>query len=844
MRLRDLLACSLLFVAGCKDFPVIAADECGNAVIEDGEDCDTFVGLRGAHCRPRGVEGECHFDCGTGSDGSRYICPEGMGCAADGLCRLPTGGFERRTKFASTVSSWLSAADFDGDGRTDIISSEPADQVQQARFHLHYFDRDSMLEETRTFPRFTTRPFARDLTGDGRADLVFSNFRIGMVPGRADRDWVPATFSSYQVQGSEIRVAGAYDDFVGFGSPLLALTALDDKSGIYVPDFISGTLELRAELEAPVARIAGEPTPANLIEGGDSPCDEIVVAFRDRGSLRVFDVCTPGDDDTQTGVVWRDAPLEHVIALPEGLKIDAGPIAADVDGDSHLDVLIGAQERVYVAYGDGSKLESVASPLPVPYYGNDGLPKDMPMPLAAGDITGDGIADYVLPNGVWASRFKLDGSGVSYFRAFENRSDPWSMARIADINGNELPDVVAAAAGSLGLALLNGTGGPYQIAARLATRGPVRFLIAGDFDGDLIDDMGFVEQAPTPEQADILAIAFGVRDGAPLESKRVAELSHVQQLGKQTELGMDILFASSSQKVGGVERSLLTLFDGSPDRLPFATYTLTTFSTDAQLVDSAAPALLLGDFGAQGAGDVMALGMRGPTADWALWLLPEIGAGEQPPRLLESSHPESVRPVTARGDVITTTVASGAGDLDGDGLDEALWLMPDVEVGCSLLVYGVDVAAGRAEQLQQVAFDEPCTTPELALVDLDGDAALDVLVLLGRHPDDARRLAVLWNDSSGRLQPAAEPLLDHGHDVRGFFAFGKEPRQLAFVDERGLSIARPSPDGDARRYDQVRDLDAFDDARSVVVSDPNGDQLPDIVVADAEGLWLLGAQLE
>jgi hypothetical protein len=41
----------------------------------------------------------------------------------------------------------------------------------------------------------------------------------------------------------------------------------------------------------------------------------------------------------------------------------------------------------------------------------------------------------------------------------------------------------------------------------------------------------------------------------------------------------------------------------------------------------------------------------------------------------------------------------------------------------------------------------------------------------------------------------------------------------------------------------VRDVAGFDDARAVTVTDPNADGVSDIAVADAEGLWLIGAKL-
>jgi hypothetical protein len=276
LRLRRALAWGLLWsVSGCAEFPVIDADVCGNAVIEQGEDCDTFdVELDAggvAKCRPRGVEGACHFDCTAASDGTRAPCPDGMGCASDRLCRAPTGEYEPALQLTPDASSWLSSADFDGDGRMEVISTEPEDQLQQARFRLHYFDPDSRLVETRTFPRFTTRPIAHDVTGDGLADLMFSNQRVGLVPGRKDRSWVPAAFSSYVIPESGLRVVGVHQDAIRGGLPVVALATVGGVAGLYVPNAATARLELRAKLSVSADELAGALLAADVIAGPSSP---------------------------------------------------------------------------------------------------------------------------------------------------------------------------------------------------------------------------------------------------------------------------------------------------------------------------------------------------------------------------------------------------------------------------------------------------------------------------------------------------------------------------------------------------------------------------------------------
>jgi FG-GAP-like repeat len=848
-------ALSLFLLVGCTALPVIEANVCGNGVLEPEaqppEDCDSFVDLEktpGAVCRAKGLPGECHFDCQPDAEGKRATCPSDMGCGSDGICRRATEDFTARVKLSSDPSSWLSTLDFDGDGHLELLSAEPADQFQQARFRLHYFDALGDLRETRTFPRVATRPIARKFDEGDTDDLIFSNFRIGMLPGRADRDWVPATFSSYVIANSDLRVVGVRDDVVGDASALAAFTINDGVWGVYVPSIVDGgKLSARATFPRPVDELAGAPIAADIVVGDDSPCNELVFAFQGEKSFRVLDMCQVGQPGPpQLEVLWRDTPREQVVSMPAGVKIDSGPMAADVDGDGHVDVLIGAGGKTYVARGDGAGLQDVAQgPFTLPVFGAD-EPFELPMPLAAGDVSGDGVADFVLPEAVLTSRKSLTDGSVGYFQSYNNRAEPWSMAEILDLNGNALPDIVAAAAGAPGLTFLNGTGGPYQIPARLSSHGPVRFLTTGDFDGDLIGDVAFVEDGPPRQQTDQLSVAFGARDGTPLPATRVAELSGVEQLSDHRQQGLDELFTASREVVAGKSSATLTLFDGNPDRLPFAPYSLVSFSQDGHLQDWGADALAVGAFTARGANDVVALGMNDPQHGWNLWLIPNIGGEKQPPLLLTAdAPPQGALPLTQQQDgAIRLSVASTAADLEGDGFDEALWLMPQGPQACVLLRYDIDGGSSEATVRSQLAFDEPCATPELVAADLNGDHWLDLLLLLGDPEVGPRRLEVLWNDGQGGFSLDDRSFIGDAKqsDVRAFSVFPQPDQRVAFVTSSSLHVASTSPGGQA--FDVVKDIKGFDDARAVTVTDANADKIADVVVADAEGLWLVGAKLQ
>ena len=846
----------LLTLGGCTNFPVIEGGECGNAVLEplNHEDCDTYVDeedekYAGSQCRKPGDKEECRFDCATQSDGTRPSCPTDMGCDSDGVCRRPTGTFEPKRSLAPDASSWLTLADFDGDKRPELVSSEPADELQLARFRLHYFDNDANLVETRTFPRFTTRPIARKVTSDEHDDLVFSNGRVGVVPGRSDREWVPAAFSSYVVPDAGLRIAGVHEDGIRGGLPIASLTTINGVSGIYVPNFTTRRLELRAKLPSTVENLAGDLLVADLVSGPESPCSELVLAFRGETRLFLFDLCEPVSDAGQPDVDWRDTAIEWTIELPATLPVETGPLSADLDGDGLLDLVFGSGISgpgiaPHVMYGNGLGQLTEPRPLQTPPASMEPIPPPV-MPIAMGDFTADGIADFVMPQELLVSRKASDGSSFGYLRSSSNRGAPWTMAQIADLNGNGFLDVVTASAGETGFIFHNGTGGPYVIGARIATARPLRFLSAGDFDGDLISDLAMLEAGPASAGKDLLSIAFGARDGLPLPPTRVTELAGVEQLGDCSIGSMDELFMATT-RYGEQTESRFTLFDGSPDRLPFATYTLVTFSVDSGIQDYVAASLAFGSFSRREGRDVVVVGTDLFNPEWSPWLLPNLDGLVDPPRLLAWDPPpsRSVSPLREHGTQNALSVASAAADLDGDGLDEALWLMPEAGGGCALLAYDIDADAGSAVEVGRLHFDTDCLEPELGVADLDGDQRPDVLALIGNvAAGQASRIEVFWNDGSGALaQSRRTSLLDpQGGVLRAFSALGPS-LALAYVTDSGLFIVRL--DKNTRSFGEPEQLAELQNATGVVVFDPNGDAQQDIVVADETGLSLLRARLE
>jgi hypothetical protein len=683
--LHALVFGSLSLASGCRDLPEIARGECGNGVVEPefGEDCDTFS-QDGTDCLAADEAHACHFDCSGGS----ADCLDGWGCDPEGVCRFISEGFNEPVSLGVSGAASLRTGDFDGDGRADLLAQMPPDRFGRAPLQWFYFDARGEVLDAPSFPKAVAMPMVSQLSGDGQADVVFSAypgaahlqgdaFRIGVLLGRADRRWIPEAYSSYRVASAHMRMVGVYDDLVGLVASTSALAVLTTPSvgaapGVYVPYEGSGLLELVAPLDAAVEQLIGELQTGNLFEGADSPCRELVLAMQGAQTFSLVDLCEPSERDK---VVFRRPARTARIALEPPASIDTAPLIADLDGDGHLDVILGAGGRAYAAYGDGQALATaIPYDLPSAYPLADTA---LPGPLAVGDVTADGFPDFVLPTHLLLSHRVPDSPLPAYDQTYTNVGDHWTVARIADLNDNGRPDVIAASAAEPYIDFFSGTGTRFlNPTSPIRTEGPIAHLQFGDFDGDLINDLAYIQTSAETPDIHELRIAFGNADEAPDAPQMTARVRGTEQLAVYQEGGLGHLMLSSWDGSFG----LLTLMYGTPDRIPFAPHTLVSFSADGDVGGSSALAALPGKFVAgasgQGDGDVLAIGTRGGGV-FSFWLVEDISTGETTPGRLEHPLPDGFTPAVEGA--IRPNVAAQAADFDGDGLDEALWLLPSTD---------------------------------------------------------------------------------------------------------------------------------------------------------------------
>ena len=850
MTKAQLFAIGWLWLLGsaCTEFPSISPTGCGNHLIDGKEDCDGFPAKGGTFCRLPGSAFECHLDCSVREDGHAELCPPGWGCDADSVCRQPTGKFIESSQ-AAEVGAWtLNAGDFDGDGRQDVMSSEPLDATGATRLRFHYFDQNGALTATRLFPKTLLSPAVRRISGnDTLSDVAFAAGSIDVMYGRPDRTWVPEVFSSYRRPNGSVRVVGIYDRRVQEADPFAIFITFPSGTGFYIANLETGALVKSVAVAGSVAGLAGDLVSGNVFEDSKhSPCLEPVFAMRGATSFSIVDLC---DTDQEGVTIWRPNFALTKIPLQPPARIDAPPQVLDVNGDGHLDVLLGGGDRPYVAFGDGSTL---ANAIPYSYPADDHLfPKGTP--LAAADFSGDGALDFVFPDRLVVSTTAYTGATPSYTDLGNRLVTPWTAAKIADFNGNGRLDVVAASSGSLNLDFFNGTGTSYLSASLVSTSAPVHFLNAGDFDGDLITDLALFEVPQAEQVKSTLKVAFGSAF-APLGSPiTVGQVEHAEALSSYPASGRDNLTVCSHETVDHTVNGALTLMFGGPERVPLAPLALTEFSSSDSVQNASAFAVLSGNFINRDQPDLMALAFfergPGPAPSIDLWSVPAITKSAPAPIRLPYTLDSRLTPVvfTLDNSNYSADVASTAADVDDDQRDEAIFVMPaDGGSHCGLLLLDADERGAFAAR-EPLIIDEPCLDPQIAAVVLGDQHHPDLAVLTGRSSAEGRHLYVLWNDGNGQFSaqdrvqisdpvdsPQAFTVLPAAEGAAGFAYVTKNSlRWIGAPYHREFAAPKDLPDEVSLRG-----------GTGIVAADVNGDHLSDLVFSESGKLRVLEAQLE
>jgi hypothetical protein len=833
-----------LAAVSCQALPEIAAGVCGNAVIEAGETCDGFAHGH-TECRPPGSVGECQLDCSPRQDGSLSACPAGWGCDANGLCHEASGGYRAFGAPISGNAFTLTAGDFDGDGRADVLGQESPGELGATKVRVHYFERDGRLARS----WFSSRTLAWLAVGrvshDERSDLVFTDGTMGVLLGDADRSLIAETYPTYFVPDAELRIAGPiFDAEVGHSGPLLVLFEEAGKLRLTHPDENTAGLLSNAERPGKIADLAGDLAVGDLFaDDPDDPCLDTVIAVRGETEASVYSVCARGA--VPGTAAWLEQARVRTVSLSPAAPIESGPLLADLDGDGHLDVLLGTAEGAYAAFGDGAAL-GAARPL---YAAAGDAMAQVRMPLAAGDWSGDGRADLVYASDFWWSQPAAEGGTQAYRIESARYGAAWTSALVVDLNGNGHPDVIAASDKRLDIDFFNGTGHGALNPFVIPTARPVGRLAIGDFDGDLLNDLAFTQLAP-PSQLGEVMVAFGEPSRPPMTSVTAARAGEVLQLGAMpyaTALSELYIAYKQADREGhtGAALAWLTGFDRSLTCM----VDLTTFAANGHIESMPALGVALGHFGEPERTDAVLVGSKLEGNDLMLWSMSDLGSQSSWPQLLGWGFDPRLQPLRGAPDKPALELLMAAGDLDADGRDELVLAAPDADgEHCNLVSASLAADGGSITQRGELLrLDQACARiGQLAVLDLDADGAGEVVLLSGR-PGSERELIALWNDGSGQLSADSISDLAPGEQPQAFTLFRATPQaplRLAYVTEDRLHVSQI--DRAARAFEPILDLPelALQHATGVAAGDVDGDGIADLMLAESGSVVLLRAALE
>ncbi len=848
----------------CRDLPEIRQRVCGNGVIDPGEDCDVFA-PEGQRCGRPGTPVACRFECSQARGSGAPACPSGWQCGADDICRLATGSFVPMSVPIEAAVERVLLGDFQGTGRSAVLGLGGASSVGAAYARVFFLDDDGTPLESSLLGFPVGSPLLRDLSGDGRDDFLFSVVGgVGVLLGQPTQDLVPVAYPLVTLQaGASTRAISIrphprslLDEQLAFfvsydGADLL--TVFEDREHVV------------AELPYPHDRLAGDPAVADVIKPPSGPCGEVVLGYRDAPEVWFIQPCNPDGSWTTPGTSLRLAAT-----LPEGRTIGTGAFLTDLDGDSEIDLVVGAHPTgTFVAFGCGDgqfctdKLDSNTAGrlLPVqsslgPTCSEESIKVDQ-TPIAVGDVNGDGRPDVVTRSNILVLHdleIGTDTVRVEVCPAAAKLVGEWSTAKLFDMNLDGRADVVAASSTGLDIEYYAGTGFDRLNLTRITTPAPVSHLSIGDYDGDQIPDLAVglmgAQEGLGGARRDVLAIAYGRVQQAPEPLVSVASFDRIDQVvaahfdhtDAVEELGVIALSDDGTQTVtvflshGG--RRLLAPFglSGSP-----------AGPVVEEEVIGSPLSLTAGDFDGDGNLDIGSFAIANSPCDvqscrFRLWVTRSGGQA----RLLESVFSPLLEDdvlsfVSHESLGVEVAAFPRAVDVDGDGLDELILLVPSrsdpgqavawlaqLDRTQSALTMG-SVEAVSKGPIQLSADSHPVVS------DFDADGHPDAIMIA--NGSSGRQLLVAWGDAGIDLSTPEAIEIPEEPVAFSFLHTGTgEMLDVAVVGRNGAYVAKRSPS--SPRVWSVTVLDGVAGGTSIAVRDIDGDGLDDIAVADAAGVRL------
>lgn len=404
----------------------------------------------------------------------------------------------------------VAAADFDGDGITDLVTTALGTPNQFLFFKGHQVTNPTDVSDLFDAPVVTTpgmepiyQMIPADFNHDGNQDLVlmsrFQVFYVMLNTGHGDGSFAPPT---RYTSGEGYLTVG---DFDGDGNLDIGLGNGHDFPSVRL-GLGNGTFGGTIYLPSQGAAYSVDAADLN----GDGKSDFVTLTgnanVQSFPSSNVFLSRLPGIQAVATGDLDGDGNLDAIVAdfgmshltplygdgqgnltRQNDLIVARGPIAvtmSDLNDDHHDDIVSVNRSSNSISVLIGSAGGQFAR--------TDLTTGSRPVAVAVKDVLGDSGADLVVANGGETSLSLFQNLGSGQFAAgvlLPIGIHPTQVS-LADVNGDGRADIIAASESDRAYVIaLNQGGGVFVVQTPIPTAASVGGLAVGDLNGDGHDDL-------------------------------------------------------------------------------------------------------------------------------------------------------------------------------------------------------------------------------------------------------------------------------------------------------------------------------------------------------------------